>query len=425
MLIRFSVENHLSIHKRQELSLVASSLKDRQDGLIPCDAVPTGKLLPLAAIYGANASGKTNIIRAITYFVDAVTLSHSSGRPDGPVRRYPFALDETAASAPSVFEMDFLVDGIRFTYGFEVTDRFFTKEWLFNYPVGKPRGLFARHSENKGDITFGKTLRGNNRIIADIVRPNSLFLAAAAQNAHDELTPVANYIAGIIGETSIHVSPPEVLSNYSDKELDSRVIAFLGGINTGIVSASREAVPEDPRMTEFGKKFAELFKEMSGAEDDVEFGNFQNIRLGHRNTEGDAILFDLARESSGTRRLLVLLGKAFDALDNGRVLVIDEIDASLHTKVAEDIVGLFGSSETNTTGAQLIFTTHDTNLLRSGNLRRDEIWFTEKDDTGATLLYPLTDIRTRSDDNIEKGYLQGRYGAIPFSGSSRIIKNRA
>ena len=137
------------------------------------------------------------------------------------------------------------------------------------------------------------------------------------------------------------------------------------------------------------------------------------IELAHRGRKGEAVYFDLDSESAGTRQLLMVLSLAFQALDKGVPLCIDEVDASLHTYASEAILKLFCLSEINRNGAQLIATTHDTNLMKSSVLRRDQLWFTEKTSEGATELYPLTDIRTRKGDNIELGYLQGRYGALP------------
>jgi AAA15 family ATPase/GTPase len=139
--------------------------------------------------------------------------------------------------------------------------------------------------------------------------------------------------------------------------------------------------------------------------------------FGHPGLDGRTVFLDVDLESDGTKRLLVLLDQAFRALDRGSVLVVDELDASLHTRAAETVVSLFLSKETNPNGAQLVATTHDTNLLSMRGLRRDEIWFAEKDDLGRTSLFPLTDIHTRAGDNLERGYLQGRFGAIPFAGA--------
>lgn len=145
------------------------------------------------------------------------------------------------------------------------------------------------------------------------------------------------------------------------------------------------------------------------------------LKLGHITSDGGTVYFTLDSESSGTRRLLLLLHHAFKALDQGSLLIVDELDTSLHTQACEAIIAPFSSRDTNPKGAQLVATTHDTNLLRSPMLRRDQIWFTEKDEGGATHLYPLSDFKVRKEDNLEKGYLQGRFGAIPFAGSALAL----
>ena len=137
------------------------------------------------------------------------------------------------------------------------------------------------------------------------------------------------------------------------------------------------------------------------------------FELAHKGRNGETVYFQLDWESAGTRWLLILLGLVFRALDNRAPIIVDDLDASLHTQAAEAVLGLFSSPKTNPKGAQIVATTHNTNLMDSSILRRDQIWFTEKDDSGATRLYPLTDIRTRKGDNIERGYLQDRYGATP------------
>ena len=201
--------------------------------------------------------------------------------------------------------------------------------------------------------------------------------------------------------------------------LDPRVIRFLGEVGTGVVDYRREKtqVPDDVKsfqreLVELVGKFIDVPSEAfeRGSDD-----RFMTLKLAHRGEDGKFVYFELDRESAGTRRLLVVLSMVFRALDQGSLLVIDELDASLHTHACELVLKLFCVPKSNPKGAQLIATTHDTNLMMSTLLRRDQLWFTEKDVSGATHLYPLTDIRTRKGDNIEKGYLQGRYGAVPFA----------
>ena len=384
MLLRFGVANHLSLRGFQELSFAASSLKDPDGGLIACPPAPGGSVVPAAVVYGANASGKSNLVDAMDAMRKMVLSSHSQGEPDGGVPRHPFCLDAAGAREPTRFDLDFTIDGVRHHYGFEASDAAFESEWLYDFPNSRRRMLFEREG---GVFRFGRALGGRNAVIADLTRPNSLYLSAAAQNGHERLSRVFEYFRAIRGARGISITGAAASAVLAGEEPDRRAIAFLEKIGAGVVGYRRR---------------------------DSDGANPVAIELAHRGRDGAAVYLDLARESAGTRLLLVVLGRAFRALDQGAPLFIDELDASLHTQAAGAVLRLFRSPETNPKGAQLVATTHDTNLMESSLLRRDQLWFTEKDDGGATRLYPLTDFRTRKGDNIERGYLQGRFGAVPF-----------
>ena len=408
MLLRFGVSNHLSIRDYQELSLAASSLKERQEEkLIACEAAPTKYLLPSAVIYGANASGKSNFINAMGTMCGMVLQSQTKGEPGGGVLRHPFKLDEDNPRLPSRFDIDFFMDDVRYHYGFEASDSAFESEWLYAFPKSHRQTLFERDGD---EFRFGRGLKGQNRVIVSLTRPNSLFVSAAAQNDHEQLSKVFSYFRSIRGDQNIAASEEEVSERLTGKELDSRVIDFLGKIDTGVIAYRHtESELSEKHLGISRELFTLLANQTSEAPP-----KWVTIELAHRGRDGNPFYLDMERESAGTRRLLVMLDLAFHALDEGAPLFIDELNASLHTRAAEAVLKLFCSRKTNPKGAQLITTTHDTNLLDSSFIRRDEVWFTEKDSEGATRLYPLTDIRTRKGDNIEKGYLQGRFGAVPF-----------
>ena len=400
MLLRFAVANHLSIRDRQELSMVASSLSDAEEGLIDSPVSPSGSLLPAVVVYGANASGKTNLVDALHTMRELVLRSHLDETPEGGVTaRKPFRLDAESESAPSRFEMDFVLGGVRHYYGFEATDKAFVGEWLQDYPMGRRRMLFERDG---GEFRFGRGLKGRNRVIADLTRGNSLFLSAAAQNGHEMLTSVRRYFACIKGVLGLSFAGP---SAAVAETLDSRVMDFLDRAGTGVVGCRLVEVELTENSLQLISKLAELGVETPPKRMDV-------LELAHRRSDGEDVFFELEHESAGTRRLLVVLTRAFEALDSGVPFVVDELDAGLHTAAAQALLALFCTHETNRNGAQLIATTHDTNLL-AANLRRDQVWFAEKARDGATRTYPLTDIRTRKGDNLERGYLQRRYGAAP------------
>ena len=414
MLLRFGVSNHLSIRDFQELSFCASFLKDGDEGLIPCPTAPKGSVTPAAVVYGANASGKSNLVDAMEIMKGMVSFSQTRGAPDGGVPRQPFKLDPARSAEPSRFELDFVIDGVRHHYGFEASDDAFESEWLYTFPKSHRRMLFERED---GKFHFGRGLKGRNAVIADLTRLNSLYLSAAAQNGHEQLSGVFEYFRAIRGVSAVDVPGVAVSMQLAREEPDTRTIDFLGRIGTGVVGYRWDEieVPEEikalqgdiaaavNRRLERPPPFAELLADRQAA-----------IELAHRGRDGEPVYLDLDLESAGTRRLLVVLGRVFQALDEGAPMFIDELDASLHTQAAEAVLRLFCSRETNPKGAQLVATTHDTNLMRSPVLRRDQLWFTEKDAGGATRLYPLTDIRTRKGDDVGRGYLQGRYGAVPF-----------
>jgi AAA15 family ATPase/GTPase len=422
MLIRFAVENHLSIKKRQELSLVASSLQDEGADLITVRDI---KLVPAALLYGANASGKSNFVSALMFLQRAVVSSHTEAKPKSKIPISPFRLDRKSKSLPTKIDVDFFLGGVRFHYGFVATIDAFTEEWLYAFPSGKKQTWFYRDSRNRS-IKFGKNLKGSLKTIGGLTRPNSLFLSAAAQNAHKQLTPVFEYLSGFSVSYEIENRSVDAGVAFADGSIDERIIRFLQQADTGIVAHRfGELIPDtiDKKgllsdMLGIFRKYAPEGQEFASG---LEKMDLREISLGHSTNTKRPEFFDLRLESAGTLRLLVLLRPIFEALDRGSLVVIDELDASLHTYLAEKIVMLFNSRKTNPKGAQLIATTHDTNLLCAGCVRRDQVWFVEKDHTGASTLYPLTDIRTRATDNLEKGYLQGRFGAVPFRDSANLF----
>jgi AAA15 family ATPase/GTPase len=419
MLVYFAIENFFSIRDRLEFSLVPSAFfKEAADTLIAADAVPSGKLLPSAVIYGPNASGKSNIIAALSFMRAAVINSHTLGSPEGGVPRVSFALNKEFSEKPSTFELEFILEDVRFQYGFSATDEVFSAEWLYYFPHGRRQILFERNAQ---DVKFGRALKGQNKIISELMRPNSLYISVAAQNSHDQLSKVHRYIVSIDLDPTGEVDELTV----DNAVVDDRIIEFLQKIGTGVIGFRRRKISANPKGSAFTQELRSLVARHSqrSLDDIPAFDKQYTLELAHKGDGSEPVYLELSTESDGTRRLLDILASVFEALDKGTVLIIDELDGSLHTQVGDAILAMFSNRRLNKKGAQLIATTHDTNLMGSKYLRRDQIWFTEKDEKGATHLFPLSDIRTRNTDNIEKGYLQGRYGAIPFSGYFEKIFN--
>jgi AAA15 family ATPase/GTPase len=418
MLLRFACSNYLSIRDSQELTLTASNLRDDPQYLIAGDGLsPT--VVPLTGIYGANASGKTNVLLALKHLVDGVLQSHTERRPGAGTRAQPFRLDESFGKKPSQFDINFTLSGVRYHYGFTENKREILEEWLYAYPRGKRQVWFYRNS-SKPNIDFGDFLRGRNRTIEALTRANSLFISTAAQNNHEQLLPIFSFFRDkVIFRLDTRTDFSEFVSKLMTDRQDIRnyIVRFLRFADTGItdIDLKTEKMPEEFQklMSGFAAVANEHFP-VTGTK--IEFPTErQRIVLGHTSVKGKPVYFDLFQESRGTREMLNLLGPVFEAILDGKVLVIDELDSSLHPHLAMELFALFGSADTNPKGAQLLFATHDINLISA--LRRDSIWFTEKDREGATHLYPLTDIKTRNTDNIERGYLQGRFGGIPFLGN--------
>jgi AAA15 family ATPase/GTPase len=410
MLLRFSVANFRSILEEQELSLVAGKLKSAHEIL----RFPIGdvSVLPSALIYGPNAAGKSNFIAALNFLRAAVLYSHSKGNPDGGVPRKPFALCGEAQDTPSLLEADFVVGGVRYQYGFEADDDRFTAEWLFSYPEGKRRKLYERSGD---DISFGPSLKGQKKILAEFMRPNSLFLSTATQNDHEELSEIRNFFKDIKIKRSISAGRHTVNEEFSESDIDPRTIEFLEMVGTGVIGYRKntEELPDEARkmMSEL-KVIIKRFASDNSNEIEIDSSEEKrvSIELSHKSRDGSACYLDLNDESAGTKRLLIIINMAFKALDTGGIVVIDEVDASLHTFASEAVLALFNDKNINKKGAQIIATAHDTNLLSSEFLSRGQIWFAEKNDRGETELFSLAEIKSRPDDNFELGYLQGRYG---------------
>lgn len=417
MLLRFSAKNYLSIADTEEISLVASNLKGPECSLVPIPGTDFSAL-PSAIIYGANASGKTNFLKAFSFLRSAILQSHTRGNPEGGVPRMPFRLDPDRAGETSLFEAEFVVEDVRLQYGFECDDDAFTAEWLYAYPEGKRRRLFERTGN---EVEFGSHFKGPKKILVDLMRPNSLFISTATQNDHEELSKIVAFFRRTRFSMNVAVAKELINNTFKKNQVDPRTIEFLKSIGTGITGFRQMdiEIPETVRM--MSKEFVALARKHMGDAAIIEDEQSDRLRdvsieFSHAGASGEPCYFGLERESSGTRRLVLMMNTVFKALDEGNLVVIDELDASLHTYAAAQILELFENPKINRNGAQLIATTHDTNLLSLSRLRRDQIWFCEKDEVGASHLFPLSDIKSRPTDNFEQGYLEGRYGAIPYSG---------
>ena len=424
MVIRFTAENFRSFKEKQELTLVATSLKELPGALIHIEGF-SHDLLRVAAIYGANASGKTNVLKALSFMCSTVRNSHSKWDPEAKINRQPFRLNQSEGK-PSSFEIEFLVSGTPYRYGFVVNTKRVLEEWLLAYPQGKQQLWFTRKEEQKEGqepavrFSFGRHLSGENRAIEALTRKNSLFLSAAAQNNHGMLLPVYNWFAA---NAHFVMSPRNSAQRTADLCKDDQhkeILAnMLSSVDFGVTGLRVEEIRLDglDEQVEQIKKFRTALRDMMSLFDQqINLETATKLFLLHRGSGKEPVEFPLEEESAGTSAYFALLGPAISVLEKGGVLCVDELDSSLHPLLALELVKLFNDEKRNPMGAQLVFNTHDTNLLDNSILRRDQIWFTEKDTQGATHLYPLSDFTPRKNENLKRGYLQGRFGAVPFIG---------
>lgn len=431
MLRSFRMSNHRSFQYEAELLLMPAYNRSRP-------------VVPVAAVYGANASGKSNLVRGLSFMSDAVRSSYGHWDPMAGVPRQPFRLDPTCAVAPSVFVIEVELEGVRFTYGFSADDARFREEWLYSYPEKRRRILFERTDDT---IRFGTTIpeqRGKAGVLGELIRSNALFLSLSGQATIEPLLPMYRWFASNLrfqrDGPSVFMSERIAWFINQNPSRRAEVLRLLGAADLGIGDI-RVEYDEDPtwrRALRHAEMQAAEARHMHGtakddestakarivvAETDARLADLRG-RAGRTRPRlvflhgPEAVEFDLKDESDGTRAWLSMLPQCIDTLDRGGVLVIDEIDSSLHPRLTAYLVGLFQDRETNPHNAQLIFTTHDTTLLGPGLgeqvLKRDQVWFVEKGESGGTRLYPLTDFRPRSEENTERRYLAGSYGAVPI-----------
>lgn len=409
MLLEFRVRNYRSIRDEQALTLIASSDKElAQTHLAPTGLKAAPHALRTAVVYGPNASGKSSLLRALDYLRAVVAESATSIQPGQTYNVQPFRLDAASAQQPTEFEITFLLSGVRHQYAFSMTAQRIVSESLLVYRSSKPTQLFSRqHVDGDGyDYEFSTYLTGPRKLWQESTRPNALFLSMAAQLNSEQLGPVFNWIVRNITflPASAAVLPDFTTALLATEQGRASIREFLLAADISI--ADVQAVPRKGMR-------AQMVMNASGVQASQEEHEFLIPVFEHSTPNGSA-KFELHDESEGTQRLYGLIAPVLDCLRDGRVLVVDELDSSLHTLLVRRLITMFQTPELNPSGAQLIFSTHDTSLLDHTLFRRDQIWFTEKDADQATRLYPLTDFSPRKQEAWERGYLAGRYGAVPF-----------
>jgi len=378
-------------------------------------------------VYGANASGKSNLTRAIRFMRQFVLGSSKDSQAKDPIGVEAFRLSTDTVDEPSFFEVTFIADRRRYRYGFKVNRERVIEEWLYHVPASREARLFTRTLDA---VTLSGAFK-EGKDLADRTRSNALFLSVVAQFNGSTATTILDWFRRLrtvsgLDDQSVRYHTLAAFSEPGGKEA---ILRFVQDLDLGIsdimvekVPFTLETLPEQP-SDEFGTAVAKLQAALEGFIGAVGSPERFDIRIAHEKHDSagrkDSVeLFDLDdHESEGTKKLFSFAGPILDALKKGSVLVIDELDARLHPVITQAIVRLFNCRATNQYNAQLVFTTHDTNLLTNKLFRRDQIWFTEKDRLGATHVVSLAEYRVRNDASFERDYIQGRYGAVPFLGN--------
>jgi hypothetical protein len=373
-------------------------------------------LLTSAAVYGANASGKSNLIIALAFMRKLVINSARESQAEEPIKVEPYRLNSSSENKPAYFEMIFLIENQKYRYGFEVSKERIEREWLYYTPTIREAELFTRQgAEIKSNP---RTFREGHGLEAR-TRPNALFLSVAAQFNGPVAQKVLKWfrrIGLVSGLNDTGYRSFTLQSFLDDSHLRDEILKLVRSLDVGVEDISVKK--NDEVSVSFPPDMPDKMKDSLLKSSGLLF----STQMAHTKYDNDGQPigqenFDLeGNESEGTQKLFFLSGPILNTLMEGEILVVDEMEARMHPLITYALIQLFNSLETNPRRAQLIFTTHDTNLLNRSLFRRDQIWFVEKDSFGASHLYSLVEFkpRTRNDESFERNYLRGKYGAIPY-----------
>ena len=451
MLIQLTIQNFLSFRDEVTFSMVGVNSDQQHIDHLAEDAAGKGRsILPIGAIYGANAAGKSNLIEAISF---AKNLVVQGTRSSQTIPVSPFKLGDYSKQ-PSKFEFIFTHQGDQYSYGFKLNREQIFEEWLYGIPKGKKREVmyFERVTSSKKETTveYGSKLKGRSKkreqfldFIAEGTRPNQLFLTESLERNVSALQPIFDWFRKVLTIIPAEADYTRLeISILSDKSFTDFLSEFLKFAGTGIDSIVTEKVELDferhlPTLPKVLRE--DLIQELNQAEknsmamienlegtrfllfkDDRSQLTLIQLRTRHRSEDGEFIDFSIEEESEGTQRLINLIPALFILKqEEEKVIFLDELDRRLHPLLSRNFVQVAINCRDKKN--QLIFTTHDTNLLDLDLLRRDEVWFVEKSEQGVSNLYSLAAFKMKPDLKIEKGYLNGRFGAIPFFGNPQSL----
>ena len=437
MLISFTVENFRSFKEEATLNFVANNGKEMRDSHVFTpelgEGVKSFDLLRSAVVYGPNAGGKSNFLRALKAMKEIVGYEHENNKKDGlthwgmkfeDIKQItPFLFSDKTNTKPSTFEVVMMWGGVRYQYGLSATDEKIHGEWLYAFPNGRMQKWFERTGGKKkkeadranikgweyfdyeaDEYTFGGAFGGTKKEQkkwCDGTAGNRSFLFYADMSGSQQLQPIIRWF-----DENLH---------WTLHLLEEDYVEPAASIDYCRTARGREKMAAFLRNADFAIEGIEYEQE----------GNHYTFDMIHKTEEGGTVKIDLREESEGTQRMFAWASSFLEALEYGQVLIIDELNQRLHPHLMQYMIGLFNNPKTNPNNAQLIFTTHDVSLLKQDIFRRDQIWFCERGRDQASTLFPLTDFKPRKGfEDFESYYMSGRYGALPILGDfSDALKN--
>ena len=399
MLIEFSVANYKSIKDEAKLSLVASPAREHRDTHVispDINGLRSISLLRSAAIFGPNASGKTNLIRALHTMQKIV--SHSAGlQGDLPVIPFQFCLK--SVNKPTTFEVVGIVNQVRFQYGFSVTQKHVTNEWLYTWPKGRPQRWFVRSTSKSDEVIckFGEKLSGDKEVWRRATRPNSLLLSTAVTLNSEQLKPIFHWFDTMLHIGGIGGWGKKYSTTWCKGKQKNKIVEFMRSADFAI---------DDLRVSNNSTSIDLLNSSNRPGEE---------LYVKHQTQEGHTVELNLKEESDGTQKIFEFAAPWIHTLENGHVIVYDELHEHIHPVLLKFLINQFHDQKWNKQNAQLIFSTHDSSIMNQEILRRDQYWFCERNSKQETELFPLIDFSPRRRyENLARSYLGGRYGALPY-----------
>ena len=423
MLINFTFKNYRSFKEQTQFSM---------EGAKGPDVWSMPHVMSAAAVYGPNASGKSNLLRAIRHMSVLVSTSFSSGDSTTGVAVDPFLLDGASRHEPSEYFIEFTAtDGLRYKYWFAADSSKVIEENLHVYRSAQPSVLFERWTDSTGQhVQFGPSFKGAKQQVWKITRPNSLLLSVAAASGIEAVSAAHAWLTRSISFCSAPMYSAEedfITNSFESHDTLSGALSELVRLaDFGIEQIEANKIDPDETMV---RGIKGIFGE--AAEDSALYGSIMHslsteLRFKHLGVDGVSEWFGPERESDGTRAALAFFSVALKTLSAGSLLLVDELDGSLHPLLVEQLVRLFADSATNPLQAQLVFTTHDASLIsKSGRdtrvLGRDQVWFVQKGRNGSSELFPVSEFSPRPDENIGRNYLNGVYGAVPTASVANTV----